>query len=225
MIEISHVSKRFGDATILNDISLSIDEGETVGFVGANGSGKSVLFKIIAGLYRPDEGSVTVRGQVLGKDVDFPDGMGILIDEPGYVDYMSGWNNLKNLALIQNKISDDQIRETMMRFHLDPNNRTMARNYSLGMKKKLGICQAIMENQDIIILDEPFNALDFESYNDIQDVLFELKEEGKTILITAHQHEDIESLCDRMFFVHQGSVEPLTEEIRTAYFERHTAHR
>lgn len=144
---------------------------------------------------------------------------GIFINEPGYIEYYSGYKNLKMLAEIQNKITDEQIKETMEKVGLDYNDRTPVKKYFMGMKQKLGIAQAIMENQKIIILDEPYNALDFQTNREITSILKNLKEQGKTILLTSHQHEYLDKLCDRIFCVEDRKVEPFDEELRRKYFE------
>ncbi len=144
---------------------------------------------------------------------------GILINEPGYIEYYSGYKNLKMLAEIQNKITDEQIKETMEKVGLYYNDRTPVKKYSMGMKQKLGIAQAIMENQKIIILDEPYNALDFQTNKEITSILKNLKEQGKTILLTSHQHEYLDKLCDRIFCVEDRKVVPFDEELRRKYFE------
>ena len=161
-IEVKNVSKSFGGKAILQDVSLSIEQGTAVGLVGANGSGKSVLFKILCGFEKPDRGSVYVRGKQLGKNGrDFPESLGVFINSPGFIGIYSGFQNLKFLADIQGKIGEKEIRQAMSKVGLDPDNKTKVDNYSLGMKQKLGIAQAIMEGQDSLILDEPFNALDY----------------------------------------------------------------
>ena len=163
-IELKNVSKGFKNKDLYSDVNLTIQKGECVGFVGKNVSGKSVLFKIMSGLVPPDTGSVLIREKRLGDDgVDFPENVGILINEPGYIDYYSGIKNLMLLAEIRGKIGKDKIRQTMLKVGLNPDDTAPVRKYSMGMKQKLGIAQAIMEGQDIIILDEPYNALDFDS--------------------------------------------------------------
>lgn len=159
-IEVKNVSKSFSGRAILQNISLPVEQGTTVGLVGANGSGKSVLFKIICGFEKPDQGSVYVRGNQLGKNgCDFPESLGVFINSPGFIGIYNGFQNLKFLADIQGKIGEKEIRQAMSKVGLDPDNKTKVDNYSLGMKQKLGLAQAIMEGQDILILDEPFNAL------------------------------------------------------------------
>ena len=190
-IEVKNVSKSFGGKAILQDVSLSIEQGTAVGLVGANGSGKSVLFKILCGFEKPDRGSVYVRGKQLGKNGrDFPESLGVFINSPGFIGIYSGFQNLKFLD-----------------------------NYSLGMKQKLGIAQAIMEGQDILILDEPFNALDYKTYEDVKAIIRMLKAEGKTIFLTSHHFKDIEQLCDQVYSIEDCRLIPITEEIAARYRE------
>lgn len=184
IIKLENVSKSFGHKKILNDITLSVEKGQTIGLVGANGSGKSVLFKIICGFEKADEGSVLVGEKYLQKGNDFPENVGVFINSPGFIGIYDGFKNLKFLADIKGNISDEDIKETMLKVGLDPENKTKVDNYSLGMKQKLGIAQAIMENQEILVLDEPFNALDYRTYEDIKTIIRELKAEEKTILLT-----------------------------------------
>ena len=213
-IEVRNVSKSFSGRAILQNISLSVEQGTTVGLVGANGSGKSVLFKIICGFEKPDQGSVYVRGRQIGKNGrDFPADMGVFINSPGFIGIYSGFQNLKFLADIQGKIGEKEIRQTMTKVGLDPDNKEKVDNYSLGMKQKLGLAQAIMEGQDILILDEPFNALDYKTYEDVKAIIRMLKAEGKTIFLTSHHYKDIEQLCDQVYSLEDCQLLPITEEI------------
>lgn len=216
-IKLERVSKGFGQKKILEDISLAVEQGQTVGFVGANGSGKSVLFKILCGFEKPDKGKVFVGGMYLGKGHDFPENVGVFINSPGFIGIYDGFKNLKFLADIKANIGDEQIKEAMRKVGLDPDNKTKVDNYSLGMKQKLGIAQAIMENQDILVLDEPFNALDYRTYEDIKGIIRELKAEGKTIFLTSHHYEDIEQLCDQVYTIENCKLMPITEKIATRY--------
>ncbi len=198
-IELVNVSKAFNGNSILEGVNFKIEKGTVTGIIGKNGVGKSVIFKHISGLLKADEGQVFVRGEEVGKDFDFPPRTGILIDEPGYVDIYDGYTNLKYLADIQNTIGESQIREAMSLVGLDSYLKTKVKNYSLGMKKKLGIAQAIMENQDILILDEPFNALDDDSYDDLKLLIQEFKSQGKTVLLTSHMNADLDDICDNIY--------------------------
>lgn len=217
-IEVKDISKSFGQRTLFQNVSLSIDRGKTVGIVGTNGSGKSVLFKMLCGLEKPDKGSVSVCGKRLGTDGrDFPDNIGIFINAPGFIGIYSGFQNLKFLADIQGKIGEKEIRNAMDKVGLDPDSKIKTDNYSLGMKQKLGLAQAIMEGQDILILDEPFNALDYKTYEDVKSILRMLKAEGKTIFLTSHHYKDIEQLCDQIYAIESCRLVPVTEEIAVQY--------
>ena len=218
VIKLENVVKAFGDKIIYKNVSLTINKGMTIGFVGENGSGKSVLFQLITGLLPCDSGKVIVNGETLGEQIDFPNNVGILINDPGYIEYLSGYRNLKLLAEINNLIGEKEIKETMKKVGLDPDDKTPVKKYSMGMKQKLGIAQAIMEGQTIIILDEPYNALDFKTNREITDILEHLKKEGKTILLTSHQHEYLEKLCDDIFCIHNNKIVPFTDTLKGLYF-------
>ena len=212
IIEVDHVCKSFHRRTILDDVSLSVEAGETVGIVGGNGSGKSVLFQLICGFYTPDSGTIRVRGQTLGKGQDFPENIGVLINAPGFIGLDTGIQNLRYLAGIRGVIGDKEIREAMRKVGLDPEDRTRVEHYSLGMKQKLALAQAIMEGQDILILDEPFNALDYKTYQDMMELLRILQAEGKTILLTSHNFEDLESLSEHIYVLEDGRLGTLPRE-------------
>lgn len=219
-IKLENVSKSYNGITILNNINLEINKGKTVGIIGSNGSGKSVLFKTICGFVSPDRGATFIRGLKLGEKIDFPENVGVFINEPGYISIFNGFQNLKFLADINNKIDDKKIKQTMEKVGLNPNNKAKVQDYSLGMKQKLGIAQAIMEDQDILVLDEPFNALDYKTYGDIKNIIKSLKDEGRTILLTSHNFEDIEQLCDSVYLIEEGKLELVTPEIIDRYRKR-----
>ena len=159
-IEISNVTKRFDDQTVLKNVTMNLEAGKIHGIVGNNGSGKTVLMKCICGFLQPDEGFVKVDGKIVGVDMDFPDDMGLIIETPGFLPQLSGKKNLKRLAQMKKKITDIQIEEAMRRVELATNLKRPVGNYSLGMRQRLGIAQAIMEDPALLILDEPFNGLD-----------------------------------------------------------------
>lgn len=219
IIEINNISKKFKENKLYEDASLKIEKGTTVGIVGSNGSGKSVLFKIISGLEEPEKGCVYVRDKKVGKNCDFPSNIGLFVNEPGYIEYYDGFQNLKMLAEIQGKIDDNAIKMCMEKMGLDPHDKTKVRNYSVGMKQKLGIVQAIMENQDIILLDEPFNALDFQTNREVMSMLLKLKEEKKTVVLTSHQHEYLEKICDVMYVILHKKLVLFDEKIKEEYFD------
>lgn len=220
IIETKNVCKSFNGVSVLNDINLQIQKGSIIGIIGANGSGKSVLFKLLCGFIRPDSGDIFIRGEKIGAKFDFPSDVGVLINEPGYIEIFSGFDNLKFLAQIKNKIGDHQIFDAMKLVKLDPSSKKKVKDYSMGMKQKLGIAQAIMENQDIIILDEPFNGLDFETANDIRAAIIQLNKAGKTILLTSHIHSDIEKLCTEVYIIQETKILPLSEEVKVLYFSQ-----
>lgn len=209
LIEMKDVSKSYKGLVLFENTDLSIEKGKIYGLVGPNGSGKSVLFKMMCGFVFPDQGTVTVRGIQLGKQNRFPDKFGVIIDRPGYLGNKTGFENLKYLAMIQNRITDKQIKEAMIAVGLQPAARQKVKNYSLGMKQKLALAQAIMEDQEVLLLDEPFNALDIDSVEKIRDLLFLLKEQGKTIVLTSHNQEDIDILSDHVFRVRNYGLEQL----------------
>jgi ABC-2 type transport system ATP-binding protein len=220
VIELQNISKQFSGHEVLKDIQLNIAQGQTVGIVGGNGSGKSVLFKLICGFEVPTRGQVKIRQQVLGEQIDFPEGVGVFINEPGYIEIFSGFKNLQFLAAINNRITNQQIEEAMQLVGLNPKNKTKVKDYSLGMKQKLGIAQAIMENQDILILDEPFNALDYKIYQDVKEIIKNLKQQQKTILLTSHHFADIEELCDEIYVIEDGNLLPLTDDYKKQFTKK-----
>jgi len=206
IIKVNHVTKTYKEGTVLKDVTISFEKGKIHGIIGKNGSGKSMLFKTICGFVRADQGQVTVNGQVVGKDVDFPDGLGVIIETPGFLPYYSGFKNLKLLADLRGRIGDRDIEQAMTLVGLDYKSKKSARKYSLGMKQRLGIAQAVMEDPSILILDEPMNGLDRQGITDVRGLLKKLCSQGKTILITSHNHEDIEQLCDTVFEMEAGEL-------------------
>ena len=195
-IEVQNVVKRFRDQVVLKNVSISFEKGQIHGIVGRNGSGKTVLFKCICGLMHPEEGVILVNGKRVGRDVDMPEDIGAIIEAPGFLPNYSGYKNLRFLANIRRKIGKEEILNVLKTVGLDPESRKHVGKYSLGMRQRLGIAQAIMEDPDILLLDEPMNGLDNAGVQDIRALLLELKAQGKTILLASHNHEDIAALCD-----------------------------
>ncbi len=195
-IVVEHVQKSFGREMVLSDVNLTIRPGETCGIVGNNGSGKTVLMKCICGFMRPDKGQILVNGSRIGADLDFPEGIGVIIETPGFLPALSGYKNLKILADLKAMIGKKEILETLSRVGLDPKMKKPVAKYSLGMRQRLGIAQAIMEDPDVLILDEPFNGLDKAGSADMRRLVKELKSQGKAILLASHNPKDIEELCD-----------------------------
>lgn len=211
IINLTNVKKEISSHQIIKDATFSIQKGSVNGLVGLNGSGKSVLFKLICGLYTATQGEIIVDNLKIGKDIDFPNSIGIFIENPGYIPEYSGYKNLKILASIKNEISDKEISDTMNKLGLDPMNKTPVAKYSLGMKQKLGIAQAIMENPEIIILDEPMNSLDEDSVTLVRNIINELRKSKKTILMTSHNKSDIDILCDTVYEIKNGIVSQISK--------------
>ena len=195
-ISVQHVSKRFGEEIVLSDVSHDYEEGRIHGIVGNNGSGKTVLMKCICGFLLPSAGKVLVRYRQVGRDFDFPGDMGIIIETPGFLPNLTGIKNLEILASLKRKINAGTIRDTIRRVGLDPAMKKPVSKYSLGMRQRLGIAQAIMENPSILILDEPFNGLDKHGVGEMRGLIKDLRAQGKTILLASHNQADIDELCD-----------------------------
>jgi len=197
-IVVEHVFKSFGKEKVLKDVCLTINRGEIFGIVGNNGSGKTVLMKCICGFMMPDKGRIFVDGRQIGKEVDFPESIGVIIETPGFIPHETGYANLKILAGLKGLIGREKIKKTIRKVGLDPDMKKPVSKYSLGMRQRLGIAQAIMENPNILILDEPFNGLDKKGVAEMRLLLKELKSQGKAILLASHNAKDIEELCDRV---------------------------
>lgn len=204
MIEVKNVSLTLQKNPILKDININFVKGKIHGLIGRNGSGKTMLMKCICGFVRPSSGEIYVSEKKIGKDCDFPDKTGIIIETPGFIPYYSGFKNLKLLADLHGKISKDDIKNTMKTVGLDPDLKRHVRKYSLGMRQRLGLAQAIMEDPELLILDEPMNGLDKDGVKDMRQYLLDLKSRGKTILIASHSAEDIDVLCDTVSEMDKG---------------------
>lgn len=196
MIEIQQVNKYYGKEQILHEITHTFEAGKVHGIVGNNGSGKTVLFKCICGFVKPTSGRIIVSGQEIGRDCDFPRDIGIIIETPGFLTYQSGFRNLQILASLNQRIGKKEIRRALETVGLDPDLKKPVGKYSLGMRQRLGLAQAIMEDPALFILDEPFNGLDKNGVAHIRRVLLGLKKQGKTILLASHHQEDIDLMCD-----------------------------
>lgn len=203
-VEISNMSKIIKGKNILSHINLSLDSGEGYGLYGHNGSGKSMLLRAIAGLIHPTEGTVTVFGKKIGEDISFPESLGLIIESVGFWPYYTGFENLKTLASIKNTISDVDIKLAIERVGLDPDDKRTYSKYSLGMKQRLGIAQAIMEKPGLILLDEPTNALDEDGVELVRAVVREEIDRGATVLIASHNKEDLSLLCSKFFKMNDG---------------------
>ena len=210
MIEVKNLSLTIRKTTILSSVCASFENGMIHGLIGRNGSGKTMLMKCICGFVKPTEGEVIIDGVRVGKDVDFPKDMGIIIETPGFIPYYSGYKNLILLAGLNNKIGKEQVREAMKKVGLDPDLKRHVKKYSLGMRQRLGLAQAIMEDPKILVLDEPFNGLDKDGVKEMREYLLSYKELGKTILICSHSAEDISVLCETVHEMDKGQIERQT---------------
>ncbi len=207
MIVVDHVFLTLKKTPILNDINVNFERGNIHGLIGRNGSGKTMLMKCICGFVNPTQGQITVDGKRIGKDCDFPDNTGIIIEMPGFIPYYSGYKNLVQLANLRKKATADDIQNAMQAVGLDPLLKRHVRKYSLGMRQRLGLAQAIMEDPDLLVLDEPMNGLDKDGVADMRRYLLALKERGKTILLASHSAEDIDVLCDTVCEMDKGRLQ------------------
>ena len=205
IVKVENVTKYFKQEKVLDDVNMNLETGHIYGIVGKNGAGKTVLFKIIAGFIKPSSGKVTVAGKIIGVDRDFPDSLGLIIETPEFLSQYNAYQNLLYLANINNKISKEDVKESIRMVGLDPGSNKKVGKFSLGMRQRLGIAQAIMENPNLIILDEPMNGLDKKGIEDVKELLLKLKGDGKTILMASHYAEDME-ICDEVFQMEDGKL-------------------
>ena len=206
IIRVEHASKSFNKHKVLDDVSLTCEAGKIYGIVGYNGSGKTVLFKSICGLYHLDEGEIWIREKKMKKDMDMLTEAGIIIEEPAFLRNQNGFRNLDYLYRLRNRKNKQHIYEVMRKVGLDPTSRKHVCNYSLGMRQRLAIAQAIMEEQPILILDEPMNGLDKRGVAEMRSFFEEMKQSGKTILMASHNKEDIDVLCDEVYEMDMGKL-------------------
>lgn len=206
IIIVENLTKNFKDTTVLKNVNLSFEKGKIYGLIGRNGSGKTMLLKCICGFVPATKGRIMVEGKEIGKDIDIPDNLGAIIEAPGFLPNYSAYHNLKFLSVIKNKIGKEEIFEVIRTVGLDPKSKKHVGKFSLGMRQRLGIAQAIMEEPEILILDEPMNGLDNTGVADIRKILLEWKDKGKTILLASHSKEDIEILCDKVIEMDHGEV-------------------
>ncbi|HWS29983.1 MAG TPA: ABC transporter ATP-binding protein [Clostridia bacterium] len=206
-VRLLHATKQIKGITVLSDVNFEMDIGKIYGLWGRNGSGKTMLLRLIAGLIRPTHGEVHVFGKRLGVDADFPENMGIIIENVGFWPEYTGMECLRILASIRKKIGEGEMRQVLSRVGLDPDDKRRYRQYSLGMKQKLAIAQAIMEKPNLILLDEPTNSLDTESVKNVRSVLIEERARGALIVVASHNQEDIELLADETIRIVDGKVQ------------------
>ncbi len=200
------ISKSFGKQKILDHISIDFQKGKVYGIIGRNGSGKTVFLKILCGLMSPNLGTVRVDGKMIGKDMDFPESIGAIIESPGFLPYWSGYKNLTYLASLRNRIGAAEISDAMNLVGLDPKDKKPVGKYSLGMKQRLGLAQAIMEDPQLLILDEPMNGLDADSVGHMRILLKDMRNRGKTIILASHMQGDLAALCDELYELNEGCL-------------------
>lgn len=205
-LEIKNLTKVMSKNRVIDNVSFDFYGGRVYGLKGKNGSGKTMLMRAICGLVKPTSGEIYIDGKRLGKDISFPESVGALIENPAFISKYSGFKNLKTLALIQNKITDDDICAALKRVGLNPHDDRSFRKYSLGMKQRLGVAAAIMEAPDLILLDEPINALDDDGVALINKLLHEERERGALIIVSAHDKEELYMLSDEVLTISQGSI-------------------
>lgn len=206
VVRLEDYCKSFKSAEVLKNINLTLESGKVIGLKGKNGSGKTMLMRAISGLILPTSGKVYINDKELGRQISFPPSIGILIENPSFISNYTGFKNLKILASIQNRISDDEIRDAIRKVGLDPDDKRTFKKYSLGMKQRLGIAEAIMERPDIVILDEPINALDEAGAGLIKGLLDELKANGSLIIIACHDTEELNYLSDEIYEIYDGEI-------------------
>ncbi|HIT90008.1 MAG TPA: ATP-binding cassette domain-containing protein [Candidatus Merdenecus merdavium] len=205
-IKVENVTKKIHKATVLEDISLEFKSGNIYGLQGINGSGKTMLMRMILGLVHPTSGTITINNQILGKDIEFPLDVGFLIENPAFLDRYSGFDNLKMLAGIKNKIQEDEIKKYLIEVGLNPHDKKKYKKYSLGMKQRLGLAAAMMEKPEILILDEPTNALDESGIEIVKRMILKQKNQGALVIISCHDRLILEELSDKIIKLEQGRV-------------------
>lgn len=206
VIKVIGVTKKYGTAIVLDNVTVSFERGKIHGLIGRNGSGKTMLIKCICGLVPVTEGKIYVNDKIIGKDIDIPENVGAIIEQPGFLYNYNGYRNLKFLASINNKIGKNEIRQSISKVGLDPDSKKHVGKYSMGMRQRLGLAQALMEDPDILFLDEPMNGLDRHGVEEMRELFKELRESGKTIIMANHSMEDIEMLCDTVNEMDQGKL-------------------
>ncbi len=211
-IEITDLVKDIKGKRIIDHVTLHLESGKITGLKGVNGSGKTMLMRLVCGLITPTSGSIVINGKRLGKDITFPESVGILIENPAFLDAYSGFENLKLLASIKHSVGPEEIRQTIARVGLDPDDKKKYRKYSLGMKQRLGIAAAVMEEPDIIILDEPTNALDSDGVAMLKEILHDQRERGALVLISCHDLPTLQELSDEIYLMESGALRPYEED-------------
>ncbi len=211
ILSVNNVSKRIKGRDILKNISFNMESGKKYGLVGKNGSGKTMLIRSISGMMKPSEGHIIWNNKVMYKDIDCIPNIGVIIENIGLCQQLSGYENLKILAKIRNKVSNDDIKCIIKKVGLDSENKLPVKKYSLGMKQKIVLAQALMEQPDLLLLDEPTNALDEESCNNIRNIINEEAKRGAIVLIASHNKEDVEPICDEVYYMNEGILKAREE--------------
>lgn len=205
-IKVDNVTKIIKKVKVLDHVSLEFESGEITGLKGINGSGKTMIMRIISGLIRPTEGKVFINGRELKKEMDFPESIGVLIDSPAFLDGYSAYDNLRYMASVKNKVSGEEIKDLLKKVELADAGKKKYKYFSLGMKQRLGIAAAIMEHPDIILIDEPTNALDSKGVEMVKCILQQEKGRGALIILTCHDYSVLKELSDSIYFIEEGKV-------------------
>ena len=206
MIEVINYTKEIKGVHVLNNISVKFDDGVVYGLKGINGSGKTMLMRAICGLISPTSGSVVIDGDTLGKKISFPTSVGVLIENPAFIDSMTGYKNLELIASIKGIVSSEDIARSLSDVGLDPDDKRKYRKYSLGMKQRLGIAAAIMEKPKLLILDEPLNALDTDGIECVHKIIDDFKKRGSTVILSCHDAEELDNLADVIYKMEGGAI-------------------
>ena len=211
-IIVDNVTKVIKGITVIQDVSLKLHSGTVYGLRGVNGSGKTMLMRLIAGLIRPTKGTITIDGKQLGKDITFPPDVGLLIENPAFIDNYTALQNLKLIANIHRAADEARIREVINEVGLDPDDKRKFKQFSLGMKQRLGIAGAVLENPQLILIDEPTNALDTDGIEMVRKMVIEQKERGALVILACHDFSVLKELSDEIYFVKEGRVSPYESE-------------
>ncbi|MGN0320120.1 MAG: ABC transporter ATP-binding protein [Lachnospira sp.] len=205
-IVVENVSKKFNRQLVLDNINLELTSGHIYGLAGINGSGKTVLMKCICGLSTPTSGRILIDDKQVGKDIDFPESIGALIESPGFIEHYSAYDNMQSLASIRKKTGKEEIKSLLEKVGLNPDEKKRVKKYSLGMRQKLGIAMALLDNPDIVILDEPFNALDKKSVLNVKDIILGLKSDNRLVILSSHDGKLLEEVTDKIYEIEEGKI-------------------
>ncbi len=205
-IVVENVSKKFNRQLVLDNINLKLTSGHIYGLAGINGSGKTVLMKCICGLSTPTSGRILIDDKQVGKDIDFPESIGALIESPGFIEHYSAYDNMQSLASIRKKTGKEEIKSLLEKVGLNPDEKKRVKKYSLGMRQKLGIAMALLDNPDIVILDEPFNALDKKSVLNVKDIILGLKSDNRLVILSSHDGKLLEEVTDKIYEIEEGKI-------------------